>query len=280
MDHHFRAFSFVDRIQSIQPGSRITGSYTVPAGVESFSPSLAGEAVGQLAAWAAMSASDFERRPVAGLAGAIDLLGAVRPGQTLELAAELESIDEEAVAYGGEARVNGTPIIRLHNCVGPMVSIIEFDDPQALRDRFALLCGPGAVPGGFQGLPEFELDQSGGETGVCRRASFQVPASAALFADHFPRRPVFPGSLLMHLNLQLAASLAQEMGPASGAGVWTLRAIQDVKLRTFIPPGEWLECEARVQECNGETAVLAVETRKAKRVIGGARVRLSREATA
>ncbi len=279
MDHHFRAFSFVDRIQSFQPGSRILGSYVIPAAVDTFSPSLVGEAVGQLAAWAAMSAANFQRRPVAGLAGAIDLLGPVRPGQTVELSAELESIDDEAVAYRGEARVDGTPVIRLHDCVGPMIPVVDFDDPQALRDRFALLCGPGAAPGGFQGLPGFALEQADGEKGRCRRASFQVPPSAALFEDHFPRRPVFPGSLLMHLNLQLAATLAQEILPAS-PGVWALRTISDVKLRTFIPPGERLECEAKVQECDGETAVLGIETRKAKRMIGGARVRLTRQLSA
>jgi 3-hydroxymyristoyl/3-hydroxydecanoyl-(acyl carrier protein) dehydratase len=275
MDHHFRAFSFVDRIRSVQPGKCIVGSYSIPAAIESFSTSLVGEAVGQLAAWAAMAAVNFERRPVAGLAGSIELLAPVRPGQPLELAAELESVDEEAVAYGGEARVNGTPIIRLRDCVGPMVPIVDFDDPKALRDRFALLCGGGADPGAFQGLPALTLEQAESENGRCRRAWLQVPASADLFADHFPRRPVFPGSLLMHLNLQLAAELAQEIAPAAASNNWILRTLSDVKLRTFISPGERLECEARLQESNGEHAVIAVETRKAKKIIGGARVRLA-----
>jgi ferredoxin--NADP+ reductase len=31
MDHHFRAFSFVDRITAIEPGVRISGSYAIPA---------------------------------------------------------------------------------------------------------------------------------------------------------------------------------------------------------------------------------------------------------
>ena len=36
MDYHFRAFSFVDRIKAVEPGVRITGSYAIPSGVESF----------------------------------------------------------------------------------------------------------------------------------------------------------------------------------------------------------------------------------------------------
>src|SRR5207248_10903355 len=143
-----------------------------------------------------MSVVKFERRPVAGLAGGIALLRTVRPGQTLELAADLETVEEDAVAYGGVAQVDGIPVVHLENCVGPMAPAAEFDDPQALRDRFALLCGDGAVPGSFAGVPTISLIRTGGEFGQSARATLQVPASAPFFADHFPRRPVFPGTLL------------------------------------------------------------------------------------
>ena len=95
MDESFRAFSFVDRILSCEAGVRIRGRYGIPAGIESFPTSLVAEAVGQLAAWSAMATVDFQRRPVAGIAGGIELLGDVRPGQTLELAADLESDDKD-----------------------------------------------------------------------------------------------------------------------------------------------------------------------------------------
>ena len=139
MEEHFRAFSFVDRIHSVQPGVRIRGRYAIPAGIESFPASLVAEAVGQLAAWAAMAAMDFKCRPVAGLAGMIDLLSPARPGQVLELAADLETVDIEAVAYGGTAQASGIPVIRMQHCVGPMMPLEEFDDPQSLRERFAVL---------------------------------------------------------------------------------------------------------------------------------------------
>ena len=121
MDEHFRAFSFVDQITAVQPGVRIRGRYAIPPALEAFAPSLVAEAVGQLAAWSAMAALNFERRPVAGLAGRIELLSPVCPGQTLELSADLESADAEAVAYGGIANADGVPIVRLNDCVGPMV---------------------------------------------------------------------------------------------------------------------------------------------------------------
>ena len=267
----------MDRITSFQDGVHVRGRYTIPAGLESFPPSLVAEAVGQLAAWAAMSVVKFEHRPVAGLAGGIQLLSEVRPGQTLDLAADLETVDEGAVAYGGTAQVDGLSVIRLENCVGPMAPGGEFDDPQALRDRFAVLCGDGAAPGGFGGVPAIALERTGGEPGQSVRATLEVPTSALFFGDHFPRRPVFPGTLLMDKNLQLAATLAAEIPAPAGAGRWALKSVSDVKLRAFIPPGQTLEIEAKLKQRSEDSAILSVETRMGKRVVGAALVRLAGE---
>ncbi len=277
MDEHFRAFSFVDRIHAIQRGVRIRGNYAVPAAIESFPATLVAEAVGQLAAWAAMAAMDFKCRPVAGLAASIELLAPVRPGQVLELAAGLESVDSEAVGYGGTAHVDGIPVIRLQHCVGPMMPLEEFDDPQALRDRFARLQGIGAVPGAFGGVPSFALELIDDEAAQSLCATLRVPNSAPFFDDHFPRRPVFPGTLLMNSNLELAARLAARLSPPAAGGRWALRGMSDVKLRAFTPPGEVLEIEACLNQLSTDAATLRVETRKAKRVISSARVLLAPE---
>jgi len=101
MDGHFCAFSFVDRITSLERGVSIRGHYAIPSKVDAFPASLVAEAVGQLAAWAAMTAVDFSHRPVAGIASTVDLLSVVRPGQVLDLAAELESADTDSVGYCG-----------------------------------------------------------------------------------------------------------------------------------------------------------------------------------
>jgi len=277
MDESLRAFSFIDRILSCDAGVRIRGSYRIPAGIEAFPTSLVAEAVGQLAACSAMAAVDFQRRPVAGIAGRIDLFGEVRPGQTLELAADLESADAEAVGYGGSASVNGIPVIRLTNCVGPMVPMEEFDDPVAVRSRFAVLIGEGAGPGGFEGLPPLPVECTGGEAGKVARGVLRVPSSARIFADHFPRRAVFPGSLLMHASLELAARLVSEITPTPAGPIWRPRAISDMKLRAFIPPGEALELEARLKESSEHVAELVVETRQGKRLLGSARVTFTPE---
>ena len=277
MDGHFRAFSFVDRIGPHGIGRHVRGRYTIPSGIPDFPGALVAEAVGQLAAWMAMATVDFQSRPVAGLAASIDLLSAVRPGQVLELEAEMESVDAEAVAYHGTAQVDGVPVIRLQHCVGPMVPVEEFDDPQALRDRFALLCGAGATPGAFGGVPSLPLEADGGEEGQSLRASLHVPDQAPFFADHFPRRPVLPGALLMNSSFELVAALAASLPAPAAGGRWVLGGVSDVKLRAFTPPGETLQLEARLNQHSADAAVVSVEIRRGGRIIGGSRVRLATE---
>lgn len=279
MAAHARAFTFVDRITHCEPGRRITGSYRVPPVAAEFPQSLVSEAVGQLAALAAMTVVDFQARPVAGLAGRVELLGTVRPGQTLTLEATVESVDGEAASYHGEASADGVPVVRLHHCVGPMVPMTDFEDPAAVRTRFEqAVRGEVNGHGGFTGLPELAFETEPGETGNSLRARLIVPPAAPFFADHFPRRPVFPGSLLMHLNLKLAAALAATLPVPSPAARWSLHAVVDVKLRAFIPPGETLTLEATVKRQTEKALTISVQSRNSARVIGSARVELKPEA--
>ncbi len=280
MDHHFRAFSFVDRITAFEPGVRVAGKYAIPAVLPEFPMSLVAEATGQLAAWSAMAAIDFSHRPVAGLAGRVELLREVRPGETLELSAELVNADTSDVAYGGCASVNGEPALRLHDCMGPMLPMEEFDASELLRARLARLRGEGAEPGIFAvtGVPQFALEDVTFEERRAR-ARLQVPAQAAFFADHFPRRPVFPGTLLMNMNLKLVTALAATVPAGSGA-VWIPRAIADMKLRDFIPPGEALNLEAKVMKHEGDALKISVETRSERGRLGAARVELTTEGAA
>lgn len=277
MDPHSRAFTFVDRIVSFEPASRIVGRYSIPAEIAEFPQSLISEAIGQLAALAAMSAVDFKSRPVAGLAERVELLGTAQPGQTLELSAELASVDGEAVSYSGAAFVDGLPVVRLHHCVGPMVPMAEFADPEVVRAAFEASFQAPGLTGGFTGLPSLLIAPEIIEPGRCHRARWTVPASAPFFADHFPRRPVFPGSLLMHLKLQLAASLASVLPSPDKRGHWTVRSVNDVKLRAFIPPGESLDLEATLKRYSADATTIFVQSRNNSRIIGGARIELTPE---
>ena len=74
---------------------------------------LIAEAIGQLAGWIAIEHSDFNSRPVAGLVGECVIAGQPSPGQTVELAVQMDECEADAVAYAGSARADGRTIVAL-----------------------------------------------------------------------------------------------------------------------------------------------------------------------
>lgn len=261
MAERFSAFSFVDRITSLEPGVRAAGRYWVPGAVAHFPPSLVAEAVGQLAAWASMSQLDFRFRPVAGLAGEALFTRDVAPGQTLDLEVAIERCDEEAIAYGGAASVSGGQVLALSHCVGPMLPMAEFDAPEAVRADFEVLRGTGAPAGRFQGVPSREVAVIERAPGERLRAELRVPATAPFFGDHFPRRPVFPGTLLLDTQIGLAVQLAGEAAPLRDAGTLAPVRVSDVKMRAFISPGQVLELRLELQSATPAGALISIAAR-------------------
>jgi 3-hydroxymyristoyl/3-hydroxydecanoyl-(acyl carrier protein) dehydratase len=275
MDGRFRAFSFVDRITRLDPGRRIEGHYTVPPDGTRFPPALMAEAVGQLAAWAAMSQVRFAQRPVAGLAGETRYHGSALPGRTLQLVADIERCDADAVAYGGTASIDGHRVLELANCVGPMLPMDEFDDPAAVRADFATLVERGAPAGRFGGVDAPLLTPTQHSPGTRASALLEVPTAAAYFADHFPRRPVFPGTLLMDALSTLALQLAREL-PSLREGPAAVTRVRDVKLRSFTAPGRSLELTAEVASAPADGVELKVSARGDGRTVATARVDVMR----
>lgn len=264
MDLHFRAFSFVDQIDSIESGV-IQGRYFIPQSIGEFPLALVGEAIGQLAAWHAMSETDFEMRPMAGLAAKVSLLGDVHPGDTLELHAEISSLSQQAMSYGGHATLKGKDVLQLEGCVGPMLPVEQFDSPEDLRKRYAELLTGAATTGGFPGIPEPQMELTGAtETKV--EATFQVPDEAPYFADHFPRMPVVPGTL----QIDVQQRLVQELLSRLPGGPWTPAYLASSKLRAFVPPGAALFMEATAQPVASGLEI-SMQTRHEGRTVGAAR---------
>ena len=251
----FAAFSFVDRITASDAQGHARGVYTIPAGLPTFPASLVAEATGQLAAWIAMERVGFRRRPVAALAGETRFHAIASPGDTLDLAVDIEACDEESISYSGRASVDGRLVLELLDCLGPMLDVAEFDDPAALAADHALLAGPGAPCGRFQGVAAPPLVDTAHAAGRRLDAKLSVPAAAPFFADHFPRRPVFPATLMLDAQLRLAQRVAAE---AAAAPV-RLDRITNVKVRSFTPPGATLALFAeRVDGATGTDIVVKV----------------------
>ncbi len=272
MSDHFAAFSFVDRITALERGVRARALFTVPAHVTAFPACLVAEAVGQLAAWIAMDQIDFRGRPVAALATETVFHGAVAPGAQLELNVDIESCDDDVVAYSGFAKVNGASVIALRHCLGPMLPVPEFDAPEALRERFALLCGAGASGGRFGGVAVPELVELSGVAGKSARALLQVPESAPFFADHFPRRPVFPATLLLDTQIRLAMDLARVAIGGAIAAPPTPRRMTHVKMRSFIAPGQTVELAVELAGAEGVARTFRLSAVSDGRLVATARL--------
>jgi 3-hydroxymyristoyl/3-hydroxydecanoyl-(acyl carrier protein) dehydratase len=126
-----------------------------------------------------------------------------------------------------------------------MLPVQDFDAPEALRERFRLLCATGAPAGRFRGVATPELTALEGSTHKSARALLQVPRSAPFFADHFPRRPVFPATLLLDSQIRLAMGLARAAVGSTGAALVPQR-MTHVKMRSFIEPGQAVELGAEM----------------------------------
>ena len=83
-----------------------------------------------------------------------------------------------------------------------------------------------------------------------------VPVSAPFFGDHFPRRPVFPATLLLDALIRLAVQLAGEALPP-GQRLRPAR-VADVKMRSFILPGHAVEIETGIRSATDGAAELTL----------------------
>ncbi len=271
---HFAAFSFVDRITVHEPGTRARGHFDIPGALAAFPSCLVAEAVGQLAAWVAMAHVGYRARPVAALAPATRFLGVAKPGQRLDLAVDIDSCDDALVAYRGSAEVAGVRVLELEDCLGPMLATVDFDDPAALEARFALLTGAGAAPGRFGGVAMPRAVRNRGMAGKSAEGLLHIPPGAPFFNDHFPRRPVFPATLLLDAQIALALELVGESERWSAGTVLEPQSIASVKVRDFTPPGAILTLTARLQPAEGDTASVLLTAANDARQFATARLEI------
>ena len=248
--HRFSAFSFVDRITSIGSSGQIKGSFLIPAHLEFFPQSLVAEAIGQLAAWYAMSSLNFERRPVAALAGATKYHSEARPGERLNLEAIIESCDSESVSYSGVATVGERLVLELVDCSGAMLPQQEFDDPETIGQQFKLLETTGAKENRLAQAPNILPTDLKSDALGTLEGSLIIPIQADFFADHFPNKPVFPATLLMHALSSMVieqincSPLPNQPTNQPNQPQLAISSMARVKVRSWIAPGDQVKLRA------------------------------------
>lgn len=236
-------FSFVDQISSITAGS-IRGRFAVPEHFGGAPDWLLAEAIGQLAGWQAMHESAFAKRPVGATLGLLEFPGTRLPRGILELGATIERTDRRAVLYRGEVLSDGAPVALMSRCIGPLLPMETLEDPEDAKARFEALTGPHPLRlwNASDARPQASISPPELRDGLTV-AEFHVAADAPFFAEHFPRQPVVPATLLIEAMCRVGAAavaLARDLPR-------TVRfdRVRQVKVRQFTQPGQTLRLEAR-----------------------------------
>ena len=227
-------------------------------GVPTLLSCIIGEALGQLGAWSVMAAKDFVVRPVAGVVGEVAITGEAAVGDSVLLNTTIDSVTDDAVFYHAAASVDGATVLRLENALGPLLPMEQFNDPEEVRERFAGIHRSGDPadasrnPGGAAVPFDLSFDEMLSFEG-CKEATAvrTLSGQEAFLADHFPRKPVLPLSLLLESLLQLGQKLLE-----GGDSRYVPTGARKVKMSRFVEPGNPLVAKVRVAERSAENALL------------------------
>lgn len=267
------AFLFVDRIKELESGKRAVGEYRMPIGLRQLPAWLVAEAIGQLASWVAIERSDFRSRPVAALAGEVNATHAEVSGRCAELRVVLDRCDGQTIVYRGQAHVGGTFVGELKRCAGAMLPMEEFDDPAVERERYRLLRGEGLPGGDFvDELPRLEMLEEDRIPGRRLVARLNVPRDAPFFSDHFPRKPVFPATLLIDAEARVALELARHAVEPPVRASLRLARVKNVKVRAFTSPGQVLQLRAKLRSSSAMAAEVDVSAWSGERRVATSKV--------
>ena len=97
------------------------------------------------------------------------------------------------------------------------------------------------------------------------RTEATVPAASTIFEGHFPGYPLMPGVLLIESMAQTAGWLV--VAKRRFESMPFLASLKEVKLRTFVKPGEKLELSAKLVHDGSGFAVTEAEGRVDGKVV-------------
>ena len=261
-------FHFVDQITELDPGRHALGvkhvtpldTFVRPGseGAPTLLSCIIGEALGQLGAWSVMAAKDFAVRPVAGVVGEVAITGEAAVGDSIVLDTTIDSVTDDAVFYHAVASVDGATVLRLENTLGPLLPMEEFNDAVEMRERLDEIQRAGDPDEGPRVGEEARVpfDASFDEIlsfEACNEATALriLSGDEAFLADHFPRKPVLPLSLLLESLLQLGQKVLEE-----GDSRYVPTGARKVKMSRFVEPGSSLVAKIWVAGRGDDNALL------------------------
>lgn len=274
-------FLFVDKIVQLSPGEFTRGIKHVTEddyylhpdehGRPYFMTSFIGETLGQLTAWNVMYHHEFTLRPVAGIVPRVCSHRPVYVGETLLLESMIDSLDEHAVQYHSTAYVNSEPVFSIEGALGPLLPMDDFISQKAIRQQFSDVYRPGnweelsqhyqntndATPAikHYQPKTAMVFDRViDYHQGLSITAEKRISHAASYFADHFPKKPVLPMTVLLECKLNLARQFIQQAGyPVT----FQFKELKKSKMNEFVYPGDVLICQANVKQQSDTELVLS-----------------------
>lgn len=264
-------FLFVDRIVQSAPGEWIRGVKHITQddtfltrdeqGKACFMSSLIGETLGQLAAWNVMAHYDFSVRPVAGVVSSVRLCRPAYVGETLLLESFIDVLDQTAVQYHSIARVGDDPVFIIDGALGPLLPMEQFIERNEVEHQYHEIYRPGdweqisqlsaaPVVGIIEAAPARYATLTFDRVLACTpgeyiRAEKKVTRAAPYFADHFPKKPVLPMTLLLECTQHLAR---QFVAMTDATAHYQIRELGKIKMNEFIQPGDVVECHMKVKQ--------------------------------
>lgn len=258
-------FHFVDQILELDPGKRAIGlkhvtlndHYLTPTihGKPALLSCIVGEALGQLCSWNIIKTTDYQVRSVGGIVSEVNMSGQAFVGDSVLLDITIDHLDDQAVNWHGEASIRGETILVVQSSVGPCLSMQGFNDLDEVKAHFAIINRPGSIPEfpavGRQNkigesaihyhteLVQYDsiLDWQPGKEVLAQK---NIAIIAPYFADHFPKKPVLPISLLLETKLQLAYAFIEECVGKENVHHYIPRRVYNIKMNDFVQPGDIL----------------------------------------
>lgn len=235
-----------------------------------FLPSLIGETLGQLTAWAVMVANNFTQRPVAGVVSRACVHRPAYVNETLLLESFIDHLDDTTVHYHSVAHVNDELVFSIEGALGPLLPMALFINEEEVRRQFAEINRPGdwpvrsvatleaepmaALPEQLS-FPSMQFDRIlHSEPGVSLVAEKRVSRSAPYFPDHFPNKPVLPMTVLLECKL----NLAREFLARASLGIqYQVKELCKIKMNEFIYPGDVVVCFLKVKQRDDQQLILS-----------------------
>ena len=269
------SFLFVDRIFEYEAGKSIRGIknvtrnesffYWLPDGKRVLSPAVVTEAVAQLGAWLNIVTSDFQKRVVLLADEMTTYEGIVSAGDQIDLFVDIIDLDDDVVVTKSRAEVRGEVVLDVQCCRGYLLPLSDFSDPNLVRLQFNNLYRPElsyqrALPEGYKPLSPFAglkvmeglrfvdgiVEHQPGK----RIVGFKNFSSCEpYFSEHFPRKPIVPGVLIMTFMGEVCQYLVKnDIYQPQREKALVPTFIKDVRFRKFVEPGDQCILTAEVIE--------------------------------